>query len=237
MVNRCSILYVSPSSNDMDLIREALQDPLVFQAAFRSLWISSLSVALAALVGLPLGMLLAWVQFSGRWVVVLLFRAGMALPTVFVGLICFGVFSRQGLLGPMELIFTPWAIVAGEFVLALPIMVSITHGALKALDRRVGETSLTLGAGVLWRWRTYISEARVGVTLAILTAFARCVTELGIAMMVGGNIKDRTRTLATATALETGKGEFGRGMAMGLILLLVALVVMAGIVMVGREEK
>ena len=77
----------------------------------------------------------------------------------------------------------------------------------------------------------------MGVTLAILTAFARCVTELGIAMMVGGNIKDRTRTLATATALETGKGEFGRGMAMGLILLLVALVVMAGIVMVGREEK
>ena len=82
--------------------------------------------------------------------------------------------------------------------LAAPIILSITHGAVKALDVRVGETALTLGAGPLRRWKTYVSEARMGVMLAVLTAFARCVTELGIAMIVGGNIKGRTRTLARA---------------------------------------
>jgi len=107
-------------------------------------------------------------------------------------------------------------------MLAVPIIVGISHGAVQSLDPRVGETAWTLGVGPLRRGFTYISEARTGVMLAVLTAFARCVTELGIAMIVGGNIKDQTRTLATATALETGKGEFARGMAMGILLLVVA---------------
>jgi tungstate transport system permease protein len=98
------------------------------------------------------------------------------------------------------------------------------------------ETARTLGAGRLARWRTYLSEARVGVVLAVLTAFARCVTELGIAMMVGGNIKGHTRTLATATALETGKGEFGRGLAMGITLLVLALLVTGAIGLLTRES-
>ena len=161
----------------------------------------------------------------------------MDLPTVFLGLVCFAVFARQGPLGPLDLLYTPWAIVVGELVLAAPIIVSITHGAVKALDPGVGQTARTLGASALRRCRTYLSEARVGVTLAILTAFARCVTELGIAMMVGGNIRGHTRTLATATALETTKGEFERGMAMGIILLLIALLAMIAIVSVSREDK
>jgi tungstate transport system permease protein len=132
-------------------------------------------------------------------------------------------------------LYTSWAIVIGEVLLALPIIVSFTHGAVKALDPRVAETALTLGAGALRRCRTYVSEARVGFLLAVLTAFARCVTELGIAMMVGGNIKGRTRTLATATALETGKGEFGRGLAMGIILLVIALLVTALMSALTRE--
>ena len=101
--------------------------------------------------------------------------------------------------------------------------------AMRALDPRVAETALTLGAGTMRRWWTYLSEARIGVMLALLTAFARCVTELGIAVMLGGNIKGHTRTLATAIALETGKGEFGRAVAMGWVLLTVAMVVTAGI--------
>ena len=215
----------------------AALDPLVFAAAWRTLWISTLSVLLATLVGLPVGTWLARRDFAGKLVVVMVFRAGMAVPTVFIGIICYSLFHRRGPLGPTDLLFTPWAIVAGEFVLALPIILSITHGAVKALDRRVGETARTLGAGPMRRWRTYISEARVGVTLAVLTAFARCVSELGIAMMVGGNIKGRTRTLATATAMETAKGDFGRGLAMGFILVTVALLVCVFIVSLGREGK
>lgn len=211
-------------------------DPMVVGAAFRSLWITLLAVALASLLGLPLGTLLARVAFPGRAGLILLFRACMALPTVFIGLVCFSLFSRRGVLGPTELLYTPWAIVVGEFMLAVPLVVSLSHGAVKSLDPRVAETAWILGAGPFRRWRTYISEARVGVTLAVLTAFSRCVTELGIAMMVGGNIKDRTRTLATATAMETSKGEFGRGLAMGFILLAIAMGVTVVVIALSRER-
>lgn len=212
-------------------------DPLVLGAAIRTVGISCLAVGAAALVGLPLGTALARSALPGVRFVVLVSRAGMAVPTVFIGLFCYAMFSRRGPLGDTELLFTPWAIVTGEFLLGLPIIVSITHGAVRALDPKVGETAITLGAGLLLRGRTYVSEARVGVLLAVLTAFARCVTELGIAMMVGGNIKGRTRTLATATALETGKGEFGRGLAMGLILLAVALAVTGAIGLLTTETR
>jgi len=230
----------------MELIWEGLRDafrlllhldPLVLDATARSLFVSVVAVGLATLVGLPLATLLARVSFPGRALIVLVCRAGMALPTVFVGIVCYALLSRRGPLGPLDLLYTPWAIVFGEFLLALPLIVSIGHGAVTALDRRVGETAWTLGAGPLRRWRTYVSEARVGVTLAVLTAFSRCATELGIAMMVGGNIKHRTRTLASATALETGRGEFGRGMAMGLILLMIGMGVTVVIVYLSRETR
>ena len=161
----------------------------------------------------------------------------MSLPTVFVGVLCYSFFSRRGMLGPLELLYTPWAIVCGELLLALPIVVSLTHGAVSSLDSKVGETAWLLGAGRFQRMRTYLSEARGGVMLAVLTAFSRCVTELGIAMMVGGNIKDRTRTLSTATALETSKGEFGRGLAMGMLLLFIAMTVTLLMSYVGRDEQ
>jgi len=152
-------------------------------------------------------------------------------------MICYAMFSRRGPLGPFEMLYSPWGIVIGELLLAVPIIVGISHGAIKSLDPRVGETAWTLGAGPLRRGLTYISEARVSVMLAVLTAFGRCVTELGIAMMVGGNIKERTRTLATATALETSKGEFARGMAMGTILLVIALAATCLIAWLSRENK
>jgi len=212
-------------------------DPLILAAAWRSIWISMVAVSLSALIGLPLGIVLARAQFFGNSLVVLAFRAGMALPTVFVGMVCYAVFSRRGPLGPLELLYSPWGIVAGELLLAVPIIVGISHGAVRSLDPRVGETAWTLGAGPLRRGLTYISEARTSVMLAVLTAFGRCVTELGIAMMVGGNIKERTRTLATATALETSKGEFGRGIAMGTILLVVALAATCLIAWLSREEQ
>lgn len=210
-------------------LREALSlvlsgDPLVLEAAWRSVWISTTAVTLAAVLGIPLGILLARKQFPGRGLAVLLARVMMALPTVFVGMVCYALFSRLGPLGPLELLYSPWGIVAGELLLAMPIIVGLTHGAIHSLDPRVGETAFTLAASPLKRGLTYLSEARTGVLLAVLTAFARCVTELGIAMIVGGNLKDRTRTLATATALETGRGEFERGLAMSSLLLLVALI-------------
>jgi len=167
---------------------------------------------------------------------VLLFRGGMALPTVLIGLVCCAMFSRRGPLGPLDLLYSPWGVVAGEFILALPIIVTLVHGAVSNLDLRVSETARTLGAGKLRRCLTYLSEARIATVLALLTAFARCVTELGIAMMVGGNLKYRTRTLTTATALESASGEFARGIAMSLVLLLVAVIVTVAISSLGRSD-
>ena len=212
-------------------------EPLVMGAAWRSLWVSSLAVLAAALIGLPLGTMLARRPFWGRGFVVLAARASMAVPTVFLGIVCYALFSRRGPLGAADLLYTPWVIVIGEMLLALPITISISHGAIRALDPRVAQTARTLGANTLRRCWTYVSEARIGITLAVLTAYARCVTELGIAVMVGGNIRGHTRTLSTAIALETGKGELGRGLAMGFILLAVALMVTVGISMLTRQTS
>lgn len=210
-------------------------DPLVLDAAWRSLWVSSLAVSAAALIGLPVGSLLARRSFFGRGFLVTAARLGMSMPTVFIGVVGYALLSRRGPLGAAELLFTPWAIVLGELALAVPVIVSNSQGALRALDARVAQTARTLGAGALRRWWTYLSEARIGVMLAVLNAFARCVTELGIALMIGGNIKGYTRTLPTAIALETGRGDFGRGLAMGFVLLTVALVVTLGIAALARQ--
>ena len=222
-----------------DGIGEALRlllqlDASVLDATFRSLWISTLAVSAAALTGVGFGLLLARKRVPGRATLVVLCRVGMSMPTVLIGLLCYAVFSRRGSLGDLELLYTTWAIVVGEFFLALPIVTTWTHGAILRLDPRVAETARTLGAGTAQRVMTYLSEARLAIALAVLTAFSRCFTELGIAMMVGGNIPGRTRTLTTATALETARGEFARGMAMSLVLLLTATLVTLAIVWFSR---
>lgn len=212
-------------------------DQAVVDAAIRSVWVSVVAVALASIAGLLLGLALAQSQIPGRRLLVVLARVGMSVPTVLIGLVCFAMLSRRGPMGNLELLYTTWAIVIGEFFLAWPIVTSWTHGAISRLDPRVSETARTLGAGAIQHSLTLLSEARLAIILAILTAFSRCFTELGIAMMVGGNIPGRTRTLTTATALETSRGELARGIAMSLILLLIALLITLAIaVLDGRDE-
>ena len=224
-----------------DGVREAVRllielDPALFDAAVRSLGVTVVAVTFASVVGIAAGLLLARGRFFFTNSLVLLFRLGMSVPTVLIGLLCFGVFSRRGALGGLDLLYTPWAIVVGEFLLALPIITTLTHGAIKKLDPRVFETALTLGAGKVQRALTYLNEARLAILLGVLTAFSRCFTELGIAMMVGGNIAGRTRTLTTATAMETARGEFSQGVAMCMILLLIALGVTVSIAFLAQQE-
>ena len=189
----------------VDGLQEAVRliasgDQQIIDAMLRTLSISLSAVVLAILIGLPIATCLARRRFFGHRLLLVMFRAALGVPTVFLGLLCYGLLARRG---PLDLLYTPSAIVIGETLLALPIVVALAHGALATLDHRIPETARTLGAGPVRRLLTYLNEARTGLILAILTAFARCSTELGIAMMVGGNIKDRTRTLSTATALET----------------------------------
>ena len=223
-------------------ITEAIQllvsgDALVFDAAWRSIWVSTTAVLIATILGISIGTLLARRRFIGRGLLVTLFRGLMGVPTVLIGLIGYALLARQGPLGTLELLYTPWGIVLGEVILAVPIITSLTHGGIKNLDRRIPETARMLGAGPVQRWKTYLSEARLPVILAILTAFARCFTELGIAMMVGGNLKFKTRTLSTSTTLETARGEFSRAVAMSLILLAIAICITVVIALVSREDE
>jgi len=213
------------------------RDPSIIDAAAHSLQISILAVAAAGFTGIGLGLLLSRRMFTGRRAVIVLCRVGMSVPTVLIGLLLFGMLSRRGPLGSLELLYTPWAIVIGEFFLALPIVTTLSHGAFQRLDPRVAETALTLGAGPLQSSMTYLLETRLALVLAVLTAFSRCFTELGIAMMVGGNLPGRTRTLTTATALETSRGEFARGFAMSLILLLIALLVTVAVAQFDRQDR
>lgn len=212
-------------------------DARVWDAALRSLWISLASVAAAGAFGVVAGAALARCAFPGRALVVALARTGMTVPTVLIGLVGWGLLSRRGPLGGFELLYTPSAIVAGEFCLALPIVVTWTEGALRKLDPRVFETARTLHLPFLARWRCFLSESRLALALAFLTAFSRCFTELGIAMMLGGNIRGRTRTLTTATALETSRGEFERGLAMSLVIVFIGLGITVAVGFLNRRRR
>ena len=212
-------------------------DPLVLDAAWRSIWVSVTAVFIASILGISIGTYLARHKFRGRRAIVIFFRGSMGVPTVLIGLIGYALLSRNGMLGDLDLLFTSWGIVFGECLLAIPIIVSLTHGSISNMDYRISETAMLLRVSRWRRWMTYLNECRLAVTLAVLTAFARCFTELGIAVMVGGNLKMKTRTLSTSTALETAKGDFSRAVAMSFILLAIAIVVTIVIGVLNRDDK
>lgn len=203
----------------------ATLDPDVLSAVSISLRVSLLSTLLAALVGIPLGFLVATRPFRGRPLAELILRTSTALPTVVVGLWTYALLSRSGPLGVLGLLYTPAAMVFGETILVIPLMAALTVAVIGGADSRIEETALTLGASRTAAALTVLSEMRRGVLAALATTFGRLISELGIALMVGGNIRGSTRTMTTAIALETSKGEFATGFALGLVLLTVALLV------------
>ncbi len=194
-------------------------DSEVVSAAATSLYVAGWSTLVATLFGLPAGYLLAVQEFRGRETAVTVVNALLGLPTVVVGLVAYAFLSRRGLLGGLGLLFTPTGVIIGLVILATPIVAAFILAALKEMDPRVRLTAFTLGAGPIRTASTLLAEAHYGVMAAIVAAFGRVVAEVGIAMMLGGNIRGVTRTLTTAIALETAKGEFGFGIALGVILM------------------
>ena len=197
----------------------------VESAVWVSLYTSLLAIVIAALIGIPVGAAIGLGRFPGRRLLTTLLNTLMALPTVVVGLILFGFFSRQGPLGPLGLLFTPWAMIAGQVVLATPIVANYTLAAVAGADPRILPTALTLGAGRLRGTWQLLLEVRFGMLAAIVAGFGRVIAEVGVAMMLGGNIRGTTRTMTTAIALETSKGEFAFGLALGIVLMSVALII------------
>lgn len=204
-------------------------DPEVYAIVWTSLKVSITSAVLASILGVPLGVAIALGRFRGRRLVLLLLNTLMALPTVVVGLFMYGLLGRRGPLGEFALLFTPQGIVLGETILALPIIVNLTISAVHAMDARLLATCRTLGGRRRDEARMVVREGRYGIMAAIVAGFGRVVGEVGVAMMLGGNIKGYTRTMTTAIALETSKGEFELGLALGIVLLSVAFVVNAGL--------
>jgi len=193
--------------------------------AWVSLYTSSCAIVIAALLGVPTGLWLGLNRFRGRQVLLALLNTLMALPTVVVGLLLFGLLSRQGPLGPLGLLFTPLAMIAGQTVLATPIVANLVLAAVTGADQRIISTALTLGASRFQAAIQLLREIRFGVMAAVIVGFGRVIAEVGVAMMLGGNIRNSTRTMTTAIALETSKGEFAFGLALGMLLLSVALLV------------
>ncbi len=200
-------------------------DSEVVSTVWTSLSVSLLAIVAASFIGVPIGLLIALRNFYGKRLVLTLLNTLMALPTVVVGLVVYGLLSRQGPFGEMGLLFTPAAMMIGQIVLATPIVANYTLGTVTAADPRILPTALTLGASPLQGLLQLLLEIRFGIIAAIAAGFGRIVAEVGVAMMLGGNIRGYTRTMTTSIALETSKGEFAFALALGIILMSVALLV------------
>ncbi|MBW2108559.1 MAG: ABC transporter permease [Deltaproteobacteria bacterium] len=218
----------------MDYILEAVMqafrllssgDAETFSAVWATICVSTMSVVLTLLVGVPLGFFLGYADFPGKRPVRTLVDTLLSIPTVLIGLLVYALLTRRGPLGGLGLLFTLPGIAIGQTILGLPIVVAMTATGVEALDKRLNPTLLTLGAGPRQILMTTLWETRFSLGLAAMAAYGRIVSEVGISMMVGGNIKWHTRTITTAIALETGKGEFALGIALGLILMLLAFAV------------
>jgi tungstate transport system permease protein len=218
----------------MDFIQEGFaqavtllvnRDPATYSAINATLRASSLAMAVSLVLGIPLGYLLGYFDFFLKKQFRIIVDTLLSLPTVFIGLVIYALLTRNGPFGETGLLFTIPGIAIGQAILSLPIIIALTATAVETADRNLRITLMSLGASGRQIAVTTLWEVRLGILAAAVTATGRVLTEVGISLMVGGNIKWNTRTITTAIALETSKGEFGMGIALGVVLLLIALTV------------
>lgn len=200
----------------------AAMDEETFDAVITTLRLTGISMLCIMLLGLPLGFALGYFDFPGKKAIRAVFDTMLSLPTVIIGLLVYAFISRRGPLGNFELLFTVRGMAIGQVILGLPIIVAFTATAIEGLDRRLRLTLLTLGASGPRLALSSLWEGRFQVLVAAFTAYGRIVGEVGVSMMLGGNIKWHTRTITTAITLETGKGDFALGIALGVILLAIS---------------
>jgi tungstate transport system permease protein len=193
-------------------------DPTLYSIVLRSLYVSGLATAMATVWSLPIAVVLGLKNFPGKRFLRASFNAFLGIPTVVLGLVLFLLLSRSGPLGVFELLFTPLAISIGQAILITPIIVSFITSAIESIDLELRDLARTLGSTEFQASTAILQEAAGGVTLAIIAAFNRAFSELGVAMMLGGNIHGLTRLLTTAIALETARGEIAFSIALGVIL-------------------
>ncbi len=196
-----------------------------YSAIWATVLVSSYSIGCSLLIGIPLGFCLGYFNFKGKKPLRTITDTLMALPTVFIGLLVYAFLTNRGPLGNFGLLFTLPGIAIGQTILALPIVIGLTATAVEGMDQKLRVTIISMGANRRQLFLTSLWECRHAILAGSIAAYGRVMTEVGISMMVGGNIKWHTRTITTAIALETNKGQFGLGVALGLVLLSIALCV------------
>lgn len=197
----------------------------VWEIARLTLVVSGVALAVSALCGVPTGVWLGLGRFRGRGLMRALIYTGMGLPPVVVGLVVYLLLSRRGPLAELGWLFTPAGMVVAQIIIAFPIVAGLTSAALEALDPELALQVRSIGASRVQEARILLRQARGGVIAALLAAFGGIISEVGAAMLVGGNIEGQTRVLSTAIVLETRRGNFALALALGGILLVLAFVV------------
>ena len=208
-----------------------------YSAIKATLYTSSVSILFAVLVGFPLGFILGFYDFRGRKILRLLSDTALAMPTVAIGLILYAFITRNGPLGSLNLLFTLKAVMLGQFVLALPIIISLTASVVENMEKKHYLTILNLRLAPAKLVFCVLYELRYALMVVIATAYGRIVAEVGVAMMIGGNIKYFTRTITTAVSLETNKGEFAMGIALAMVLIFIAFLVNLAIFALRKLDK
>ncbi len=214
----------------VDSFRSALLLFLSFDAELVNIVLVSLKVSfsatlIASVFGIPGGFLIAHSSFTGKRFVLTCLNTLLALPTVVIGLLVYAFISRRGILGPLGLLYTQKAMVIGQVILIVPVIMTLTIAAISRIDQRYRMTALTLGANRSQMALVILKEARYGILAAVIAAFGRVIAEVGISMMLGGNAKGFTRTMTTAMALEYNKGEFVLAVALGITLMTFAFAI------------
>jgi tungstate transport system permease protein len=202
-------------------------DPALFAIVRLSLYVSLCAVALAALIGIPLGALIALTKFRGRQGVIVLLNALMGLPPVVVGLAVYLMLSRSGPLGAFGLLFTPGAMIVAQTVLVTPIIAALTRQTIEDLWTEYRDELTAMNLGPFGRVTTLIWDARFSLVTALLAGFGRAAAEVGAIIIVGGNIEGFTRTMTTAIALETSKGDLPLAVGLGVVLIAIVIAVNA----------
>ncbi|MFH0769641.1 MAG: ABC transporter permease [Chloroflexota bacterium] len=200
-------------------------DPEVLEITGRTLAIALSSCVIAMVLCLPVGSLIHFKRFPGKRILINIIQTFYSIPTVVVGLFVFILFSRTGPFGVFNLMFTPTIMVIGQVILVSPIVLGLVIAALSGVEKGVFETAFSLGASRFQSTFQVIREARYAILSVVTMGFGRAISEVGLALMVGGNVRGFTRVITTAIALETSKGDVELSIALGIILILVALLV------------
>jgi tungstate transport system permease protein len=200
-------------------------NPDILQIAALSLYISLCATVLAAGITIPLGGFIHFREFRGKQALITLIETLYSVPTVIIGLLVYFMISRSGPLGFLGLLYSPGGMILGQTVLIIPIILGLVISALSGISENIRDTIVSLGATEFQSILEIIREARFAILSGVILGFGRAISEVGVAMMIGGNIRGETRVLTTAIALGTGMGEFSLAIALGIILLAISMII------------